>query len=268
MASNFGVYFNTTQSNGTVKQSVRLPMNPQELTVSYAGDNTTYNLISLGEVIIPRNPKLATVELSSFFPRNSFIDGTVSDSWYKPEFYVEFFTQLQKKKTVFDFIINRYDVDEHMFDTSFKAVIQDFEITDRGGESGDIYFKITVSEYRDTAPQMVEVISEDESNDVTYLAETKQRNVDDDEIVVGDMVTVSGPVFQTDDELATAYASSRVFVNDVRAVVNRVLPPDARESFNRVYIGGLGWVQKSDCIKGNVGNSIQRLNIGTSNEEP
>jgi len=267
MANNFGVYFNTIKSNGTVKQSVQLPMNPQEITVSYAGDNTTYNLISLGEVIIPRNPKLATVELSSFFPRNSFIDGTVSNSWYKPEFYVEFFTQLQKRKTIFDFIINRYDANEHMFDTSFKAVLNDFEITDKGGESGDVYFKITVSEYRDTKPQIVEVISEDKTNDITYLAETKQREIEDDEIVVGDMVTVNGPVFQTDDELITAYASSRRFVSDVRAVVDRVLPPDARESFNRVYIGGLGWVQKSDCIKGNIGNTIQRINIGTSNEQ-
>lgn len=258
MADKFGVYFNTS------KQSVQLPMNPQEITVAYAGDNTTYNLISLGEVIIPRNPKLATVELSSFFPRNSFIDGTVSNSWYKPEFYVEFFTQLQKRKTIFDFIVNRYDVNEHMFDTSFKAVLNDFEITDKGGESGDIYFKITLSEYRDTTPQQVELISE--QDDVTYLAQIKQREVANDEIVVGDAVTVSGPVYETDDEQIRDYATARRIVTDFRAVVQRVLPPNMTPAFNRVYIAGLGWVQKTDCIKGNYNNTIQRLNIGTSNE--
>lgn len=268
MANRFGVYFNTTNSNGTLKQSVQLPMNPQEITVAYAGDNTTYNLISLGEVIVPRNPKLATVELSSFFPRNSFIDGTVSDSWYKPEFYVEFFTQLQKNKTIFDFIINRFDAEDHMFDTSFKAVLNDFEITDKGGESGDVYFKITVSEYRDTAPQQVETITEDAETDTTYLAQIKQREVADDEIVVGDMVSVSGPVYETDDASITAYATSRRVVSDFRAVVQRVLPPSLQPEYNRVYVTGLGWVQKTDCVKGNYNNTIQRLNIGTSNEEP
>lgn len=266
MANRFGVYFNTTNSNGALKQSIQLPMNPQEITVSYAGDNTTYNLISLGEVIIPRNPKLATVELSSFFPRNSFIDGTVSDAWYKPEFYVEFFTQLQKRKTIFDFIINRYDSEEHMFDTSFKAVLNDFEITDKGGESGDVYFKITVSEYRDTAPKQVELITEDEQSDTTYLAQIKQREIANDEIVAGDMVSVSGPVYETDDAPIAAYSTSRRVVSDFRAVVQRVLPPSLIPEYNRVYITGLGWVQKTDCVKGNYNNTIQRLNIGTSNE--
>ncbi len=267
MENQFGIYFNTVDVDGVTKQSVRLPVNPTEITVSYPGESSTYNLINIGEVIIPRNPKLAVVEISSFFPRNAFIDITVSNSWYKPEFYVEFFHQLQKKKMVFDFIINRFDSDQHMFDTSFKAVLTDFEISDKGGESGDVYYKLNVSEYRSTSPQFVELIEEDQADDVTYLTQVNQRDVPNDEIVAGDMVTVNGPVFQTDDELITAYSSSRKFVTDVRAVVNRVLPPDARESFNRVYIGGLGWVRKTDCIKGNVGNTINRINIGTSNNE-
>lgn len=266
MDSQFGIYFNTTGQNGAKGQSIRLPMNPQELRVSYAGDNTTYNVCSLGEVIIPRSPKLATVDIESFFPRNAYIDGTVSNAWYKPEFYVEFFTQLQKQKAVFTFIINRYDVNDHMFDTSFTAVLQDFEITDKGGESGDVYYKISLSEYRDTQPKKVEKIGVDTSSDTTYLAEVEQRNVPNDRIVPGDVVTVNGPVYQTDDELVTAYATSRKVISNTKLVVQRVLPPDARKEFDRVYCEGFGWVQRTDCLKGNTTNTIQRLNIGTSNE--
>lgn len=266
MDNRFGIYFNTSGENGGKGQSVQLPINPQEIKVVYAGDNTTYNVCSLGEVIIPRNPKLATVEIESFFPRNAYLDGTVSNSWYKPEFYVEFFTQLQKRRTIFNFIINRYDANEHMFDTSFKAVMQDFEITDKGGESGDIYYKITLSEYRDTAPKAVEKIGVDTSTDTTYLAEVEKREVSNDIIVPGDVVTVNGPVFQTDDELISAYSTSRRIVSNARLVIQRVLPPDARPEYNRVYAEGVGWVQRTDCIKGNTTNTIQRLNIGTSNE--
>ena len=80
----FGIYFN----------QIKLPVNPSELTVSYEGESTTYNMIDKGDVIIPRNMKLATVEISSFFPRNSYIAGTVSDAWFTPEGYVKFFKAL------------------------------------------------------------------------------------------------------------------------------------------------------------------------------
>ena len=249
----FGIYFDSG------KQKVRLPVNPSELTVQYEGDNTNYNLVSLGEVVIPRNPKLPIVSIDSFFPRNSYITGTVSDKWYKPEFYVEFFTKLLRQKSIFRFIINRYDGNEVMFDTNFKAVLSGFEITDKGGESGDIYFKLSVQEYRNTEPQSVEMIGEDTEKSVTYLAQTKQREISNDEIVVGDMVTVSGPVYETDDQSAVDYATSRRHVTNLKSVITRVLPPSLIPAYNRVYISGVGWVQKSDCVKGNIDNTQQRL---------
>ena len=250
----FGIYFHTS------KQTVRLPMNPNELSIRYDGDNTNYTLISLGETVIPRNPKLATVDINSFFPRNSFMTGTASDSWYKPEFYVDFFRMLQRNKVVFLFIINRYDVDQPTFDTSFKAVISSFEITDRGGESGDVYFSLSIQEYRNTEPQSVEVASIDSDNDTTYLVKTKQREVDNAEIVVGDMVTVSGPAFETDDQLTTALAYTKRFLTRANGIVQRVLPPSAQPEMSRVLVEGLGWVNKADCVKANTQNTAVRLN--------
>lgn len=260
----FGIWFDL----GKGKDKIRLPMNPSELTVQYDGDNTNYNLIGLGETVIPRIQKLAVVSIISFFPANRYIAGTVSNvvyegrvqsARYEPQTYIEFFQRLQRKKQVFQFIINRYDSSQPMFDTSFPAVITNFSITDRGGESGDVYFQLDVQEYRDTTPQSVEMKDVDLENDTTYLVATKQRSVDEDEFIVGDMVTVSGPVYDTDDQAVAAYANSRKLVTNVRGVVARVLPPDLREEYNRVYIEGLGWVQKTDCIKGNIDNSVRRL---------
>lgn len=251
----YGIYFNTD------KQQIQLPVNPSELSVTYPGDNTTYNLIGKGEVIIPRNPKLATIEISSFFPRNSYMVGTVSDSWYRPEDYVRFFKTLQTRRMVFQFIVNRYDVDSRMFDTSIYAVVQDFTITDRGGESGDVYYTLTLSEYRETAPQRVEVVSEDTGADVTKLTVVDVRSVPNDEIVVGDRVTVSGPVFGYDNELEENIALTKSYAANAVGVVRRVLPPSLIPTENRVYVDGLGWVRKTDCIKGNVRNNANLAQV-------
>lgn len=263
-AQYFGIWFDL----GKNRDKIRLPVNPSELSVVYDGDNTNYNLIGLGETVIPRNPKLATVHLSSFFPASRFISGTVSEvvyegrvqsARYEPRTYIEFFHRLQRNKQTFQFIINRYDSDKPMFDTSFEAVISNFSITDRGGESGDVYFEMDIQEYRNPAPQSVEMRDVDVANDTTYLVATKQRSVDNDEYVVGDMVTVSGPVYDTDDQSATAYATSRRVLTNARGVVGRVLPPNKQPMMDRIYITGIGWVQKADCVKGNSDNIVKRL---------
>lgn len=247
----FGIYFN----------NIQLPVNPSELTVSYEGETTSYNMIDKGEVIIPRNTKLATVEISSFFPRNSYMSGVVSDSWYTPEGYVKFFTTLLKEKIVFQFIINRWDCMDEMFDTEFDAIITSFKITDKGGESGDIYYTITVSEYRDTKPQQVEVISEDLENDTTYLTLNDIRDVPHEEIVVGDMVTVSGPCYESDDQESWAAAMLESDLTNVKGVVGRILPPSLVPGLDRLYLNGIGWVRKSDCIKNSTNdNNGSRFN--------
>lgn len=264
MSQYFGIWFDLGKS----KSKIRLPVNPSELSVMYEGDNTNYNLLGIGETVIPRTPKLATVHLSSFFPASRFIAGTVSEvvyegrvqsSRYEPRTYVEFFQRLQRRKQTFRFIINRYDSDKPMFDTSFNAVISSFSITDKGGESGDIYFEMDVQEFRNTTPQEVEIRNVDSENDTTYLVATDQRTIDDDEFVVGDLVTVSGPVYETDDQLSTAFTTSRRILTNVKGVVGRILPPDLRPEFDRIYIQEMGWVQKADCVKGNVNNTANRL---------
>lgn len=251
----YGIYIKTD------KQSIQFPVNPQELSVTYGGDNTNYNLIGKGEVIIPRRPKLATVEISSFFPRNSYMVGTVADSWYKPEDYVRFIKTLQERRQVFQFVINRWDAESPMFDSNFNAVVQDFTITDRGGESGDVYFTLTVSEYRDTTPQRVEKVSEDVAANTTTLTVVDIRSVPNDEIVVGDMVTVSGPVYERDDQLEQAIDMTRSVASNVVGTVGRVLPPSLVPGMNRVYVTGIGWVAKTDCVKGNVRNNANRAQL-------
>ena len=262
-------YFSIWFDLGKNQEKIKLPVNPPEISVIYDGENTTYNLIGLGETVVPRLPKLATVKISSFFPAaERFIAGTTSNIVYEgriqsvryaPQTYIELIHKLQRERRTFQLIINRFDNDKPMFDTTFEAVVTNFLITDKGGESGDVYFELEIQEYRNTAPQRVEVRNVDDNTDTTYLVATKQRSVDSDEFVVGDLVVASGPVYETDDQPVKAYATSRTILTRTRATVGRILPPNKQTEFDRIYLTGIGWVQKSDCIKGNIDNSVKRL---------
>lgn len=267
----YGIYFLTN------KNEVRLPFNPTDLTITYEGEPTNYNLIGKGEVVIPRNSKLAKFNISSFFPRLSYIAGTNTDRWLPPEQYVAFFKFLLESKTIFHVVVNRYDDQEFMFDTSFDAILTSFTHTDKGGEPGDVYYELSISEYRSTLPEKAEVVSVD--GDTTYLAATQQRPTPEDEFCVGDMVVVSGPVYQTDDAPPyekevkpvepdkpqpsddETFRNSRSILSKATCVIGRILPPCLLPGFNRVYLNGIGWVDKADCVKTNVNNTIQRKTV-------
>ena len=258
----FGVYFNTAEGN----QTIRLPVNPTELTIAYEGETSTYNLIGTGEVIVPRLPKLATVSISSFFPRQEYAPYLSEDSLYSASDYVSFFRSLMETKAVFLFIVNRYDDDKPMFDTSFKAILTSFRITDKGGEPGDIYFEMTVSEYRDTKPERVTVMKKDDATSTTYLVKEKQRDVSPTEFVVGEKVVVNGPIYLEPNSIVPVQASSEIgSVTNMVGEILRLLPPSANPLDARMYVKGIGWVQKADCIKQNVQRTVNSIqNFRTS----
>lgn len=256
-ADDYAIYFVTN------KQRIRLPVNPTEVTVTQDGEASTYNVIGLGEIIIPRRKKLITIGFSSFFPRNTYLPLTTEESWHTPEDYVAFFTSLLTKGTVFEVVLHRYDEISQAYDTTFNAIVKSFNFTDKGGEPGDIYFDLQISEYRDSTPQKVEKIAE--ADDKSILTITPQRTTPEDEFVVGDKVTITGPVYETDDapdakiDPEGALGKIKSNLNRYTATVSRVLPPSALPTFDRIYCAEIGgWVSKTSCAKANIQNVAQR----------
>lgn len=251
------MYFISIQ---TTKNDITLPVNPTEVTIGMEGEQSTYNLIGIGEVIIPRRRKLINLSVSSFFPRMEYLPLTVGDRWYKPQTYVEFLTSLLTNCTVFKVRITRYEETTGSNITSFNAILKSFSTTDKGGEPGDIYYSLELSEYRDTAPQSVEKIGETEETSV--LTVKTNRTVPEDEFCVGDPIIINGPVYETDDSPEVTEEKERrekvSKLNHVNAQITRVLPPSLLPGYDRVFCQGLGWVSKSSCTKNNIQNTIER----------
>ena len=240
-----------------------LPVNPQEITISYPANTTNYDVEGLGEIIIPRKVKLRTFTLESFFPRDGvFVPFANSDAWYKPEWYVSFFRQMQVKGTPFNVTISRGtdqilsytgDVEEQIYDsTSMKVVVLDFSLTDKGGEPGDVYYTISFSEYKDASPQTLaeianETIDADDRIVSQELVEVITRSPQDDVIAAGTVVEINGRVYETEDENESAWSRSRNTVANHSAIVSRILPPGVMKTMHGVYVAGLGWVDRADC---------------------
>lgn len=263
---------------------VILPVNPQDITITYPGNPTNYDVEGIGEIIVPRIPKLATVTFDSFFPREKLYSTLVNaESWYSPEWYVNFFRNVQKKRQPFELTISRgyddlyvydesgkYTVDRtNYFDTTVfkKAVLLDISITDKGGEPGDIYYNMTISQYRDASPKTLAELSketvDDDGNVVSQeMVVAVNRPQQSGAIVVGRSVKVNGNVYETPDASADIWKKTQKKATQIDRVVSRVLPPSVSNTLHSVYIDGLGWVDKSNCkLAEDVGtaNSINRI---------
>ena len=265
--SDYFIYFKAP------KYSVfELPVNPQEVSISYPGNPTNYDVEGIGEIVVPRLPKLATVTFESFFPREKIFQPMTSvESWYKPEWYVTFFRNMQKSGTPFELTIMRgYDsygdmtfdesgsieINETMyFDTIFeKAVILDFTITDKGGEPGDIYYNMSISEYRDASPQNLSEIANETYNDDGSV-DTQERVIvpnrppQEGEITVDTAVSINGPSFEDpeEEENKRKMDDRKQVISQVERRVSRILPPSVANTMHSIYVAGLGWLNKKDC---------------------
>lgn len=278
--NDYRVFFSVWKKNSFDYSLVELPVNPQEITITYPANPTNYDVEGIGDVVIPRIPKLANVTFESFFPREAvYITGTNGTSWSNPEWYVNFFRNLQTSREPFELTIIRgtdtyYDGDsvfpthQQYFDTVFdKAVLLDLSISDKGGEPGDVYYSMTISEYRDASPKTMAELAEEKLDDDGNVIEQKlvpvvNRPPQRGAIVPYRAVEISGEVYEEPDtprgikpsptptpepEKKTSWQMSRQQANRIDRVVTRVLPPSVSGKLHSVYVNGLGWVDDKCC---------------------
>ena len=141
--NNFGLFFTR---DGTV---LRLPVNPEKLPVARDSDNGEYNVLGIGPIMIPRTPKQRVVTISSFFPGRVFPSVLTANEFQPPEFYITFFESAMNDKAPILYTPARYYEDGEPFmsgDSGFLVLVTQFSTEERGGETGDFYYDLELTE--------------------------------------------------------------------------------------------------------------------------
>ena len=223
--------------------TIEFPVNPKEYTISYPADHKTYDILDIGEIIVPRLPSLMEVSWDSYFPGNSDDPLIYGHDWMEPGDYVEAIKDAMDNQEICDLVISRYNAGgSRMYDTNISAVIADFETTEKGGEAGDVYYKIKFKEYRNYAP--IKIPLENNNNtDSTSTSDNSQRAESPAlEIRVGATVIANGTYYSSsfgDKPTGTA--------NNLSTVVSRIIP-DASRPYPILIGGSRGWI-KADQLQ-------------------
>lgn len=136
-------------------QVVQLPVNPEKITVSYSGSNSTKEVIKLGEINLLKNRKLAEISFESFFPEDDWFPGVRTRGQFKkPEFYKDYITKIQDAKKPCRLVVTGLNI-------TMKCSIESFEFYHQGGDHEDAYYSIKLKEYREYKIAEIPVIKKE-----------------------------------------------------------------------------------------------------------
>lgn len=227
--------------------TVEFPVNPKEYTISYPTDHAEYNVLDIGAVIVPKLPSLMEVSWESYFPGDGDDLMMQGHGWMEPGDYVRAIRQAMDHKEVCDLVISRYDASGgQMFDTNISAVITGFETTEKGGEAGDVYYKISWSEYREFGPIPIRLPAAGPAAETkTIMPEEVPRGGSAPVLRVGAAVIANGIYYSSsygDKPTGTA--------NSLATTVSRIIPDPSRPY--PILVGGnRGWLRADQLqVKG------------------
>jgi len=145
-----------------------LPVNPEKLPETISADNGKYNVLGLGPIMQPRTPDLRTVSISGLLPGRPLPGQT--GVHLAPAVYMDFFiTAMEKKLPIVYTPVRFYENGLPFLGPSlgFPCLVTSFKTEERGGETGDFYFDMSISEYRDFSPQRAVVQGEGQTGTFT-----------------------------------------------------------------------------------------------------
>jgi len=124
----------------------RLPVNPQTFEISSPFAVHTVNVAALGEVSIPGERGLKTVSFSSFFPEQYNASYCEYEDFPKPHDFVRQIENWRDTRHNIRLIVTGTPV-------TIPVFVSDFTIEpERAGSPGDVYYSISLTEFR--APQI------------------------------------------------------------------------------------------------------------------
>lgn len=238
MPNNFGLFFSR---DGAV---IRLPVNPEKLPVAREMEGGSYNVLGIGPILTPRTPGLREVSISSFFPGRAYSGVLTPNEFRPPEFYIRFFEGAMNDEAPVLYTPVRYYEDGTPFftgDEGFFVLVTQFRTEERGGETGDFYYDLTLSEYRDYAPRTVQIVQPAQQGQPAAVAAEPSRSIPQGQLVVGASCVANGPYYASsygDEPHGTA--SGRTVVVSRMVDGSRAYPVHVTTESG----GPLGWMKK------------------------
>ncbi len=145
--SNYAVYFDFDD------KTYRLPVNPEQIEIVYNQANETYEVLRLGQIVVPAYMELREYSFEFELPREvrSYVE--TPNKFKLPDYYLYQFGVWRNAKKPIRFIASN-GIDS---DINVLVLIEELTVTEKAGEEGDKYVSLKLREYREYGKAMAQV---------------------------------------------------------------------------------------------------------------
>lgn len=184
--------FETPEHQGDDAVSLRLPVLPEQLAFTRAGDNVSTSTVKHGEVNVLRKPKLITFQIDSFFPRTgerNYVRGR--EAFYSPNYYLTMIAWLQNTKAPAKAVFVGFDME------AMYVTVENFTFTYAFADD-DVTYSLSLKEYRPYGANSRRLValkplfSGDKATAYNAVREARPKT----EFSIGDRVIVNGNYYR------------------------------------------------------------------------
>lgn len=214
----------------------RIPIAPEKIDVVDSSNNSSMNILSLGEITVMQKPSLKQISWSSWFPYQDWSPMvTTKNDFHKPSFYVDLIENLRENCKTVRLVVTGIGI-------NCKCTVEQFTWYHKGGDTEDKYYDITLKEYRDYGVLVQQTgILEETPNLGESLSQLQAKAEQPTDFTVGCNVVLNGQLFADSygggaGATFTNYACHISLINKDGTKQYHVSDSDG---------GSLGWVDES-----------------------
>jgi hypothetical protein len=217
-------------------RAVMLPVNPESIELTFPGNNQTTEIIGIGEINILRDRKLASLNISCYFPLRPDYPWILTKGEFQPPlFYIAFFKKAQAAKKPMKLIIMGTEI-------AMNVAIESFTRTNVA-QDDDITYNLELREYKAYGAKEWRVTTspEDPAKTTTTVTDPGNRSNTTNAVTIGANVIVNGQLHRDSDgrgpgAIRKAYAGKINYIKKGKPYPYHVTTPDGAPQ---------GWVKAS-----------------------
>jgi len=135
-----------------------LPLPPQELSIQVNNQNSTVDLVSMGEVNLLKAIGLRSFSFQILLPGKPYPFLATLDDFKMPIYYLVKLRAYKENKTPIRLIIIRnLTSGDDLFETNLQVSIEDYQVLEKAGAEGDVQVELNLKEHRTPVVQVQQV---------------------------------------------------------------------------------------------------------------
>lgn len=141
----------------------RLPVNPEQVEESSVQANQRYEILKLGEIVVPSHVELKEYTFEAELPKEPYHYVKTSEGFRDADFYLSLFEKWRRSLEPIRFIASNGIGD----DINTLVLIESLDIIEKSGEEGDKYVSFSLLEYKEYGKKAMVIANQTSSTTKT-----------------------------------------------------------------------------------------------------